>query len=516
MGKIKKCKEKSNCIKDTIYIDNGKTGTDFSRPAFSRMIADLKKGIINCVIVKDLSRFGREYIEAGNYIEKVFPFLGVRFISIVDKYDSADINCSKELLLLSLKNLMHEMYAKDISKKVGSIFEIKQEKRVFYRSAVIPYGYQMNKSGTNYIVCKQTAPIIKEIFKQYSEGISNYKISQWLYSNNIQTPQQYRQSGKVYQKSKDKLKVWHCSTIKRILENPVYIGKIVRHKSEQSFFEGKKSSLVPEDKQIVIENNHMPIIDKQMFEEVQKILNQIKRKETKLICERKFIVFEQNIFQGKLFCHSCKANMVRVGAYRFVNGIKEQYKVFQCSTHRNYCNLCDTKSITEELLCDILYSIIQKHLNLIKGIQKQIKKDIWHFFEEDLKQIEWKKQKVISKKNLLEQEYMQKYSDYAQGSILQSVFLQYKSAYYEKLELYKKQENAYIKEEKRIKKYQVDLKRLLLAWLSFQNTREYATEYTGKLTETMAEICIDRIDFFTDNRIEIRLKYRDCFKFLDN
>lgn len=109
------------------YVDDGKTGTDFSRPAFSRMIADLKAGIINCVIVKDLSRFGREYIEAGNYIEKVFPFLGVRFISIVDRYDSADANCSRELLLISLKNLMHEMYAKDISKKVGSTFRIKQE-----------------------------------------------------------------------------------------------------------------------------------------------------------------------------------------------------------------------------------------------------------------------------------------------------------------------------------------------------------------------------------------------------
>lgn len=136
------------------YVDDGKTGTDFSRQAFSRMIADLKAGMINCVVVKDLSRFGREYIEAGNYIEKVFPFLGVRFISIVDRYDSADENCSRELLLISLRNLMHEMYAKDISRKVGSTFRMKQEKRIFYRSSTIPYGYQMNESGTNYVICE--------------------------------------------------------------------------------------------------------------------------------------------------------------------------------------------------------------------------------------------------------------------------------------------------------------------------------------------------------------------------
>ena len=248
------------------YVDDGKTGTDFSRPAFTRMIADLKAGIINCVLVKDLSRFGREYIEAGNYIEKVFPFLGVRFISIVDRYDSADANCSRELLLISLKNLMHEMYAKDISKKVGSTFRMKQEKGMFYRSATIPYGYKMNESGTNYIICEQTAPIVREIFKQCSKGISNYSISRWLYDNHVYTPQQFAWTGNVYRKPEEELKIWHCSTIKRILENPVYIGRVIRHKSEQSFFVGKKASPVPEQEQIIIENNHEPIIEKSLFE----------------------------------------------------------------------------------------------------------------------------------------------------------------------------------------------------------------------------------------------------------
>ena len=115
------------------YIDDGRTGTNFERPAFVRMMADLRHAEIDCIIVKDLSRFGRECVEAGNYIEKVFPFLRVRFISIVDRFDSDDPECDRELLLISLKNLMHEMYAKDISKKVGSTFLMKQEKGIFYR-----------------------------------------------------------------------------------------------------------------------------------------------------------------------------------------------------------------------------------------------------------------------------------------------------------------------------------------------------------------------------------------------
>lgn len=485
------------------YVDDGKTGTDFSRPAFSRMMADLKAGLINCVIVKDLSRFGREYIEAGNYIEKVFPFLGVRFISIVDRYDSADENCDRELLLISLKNLMHEMYAKDISKKVGSTFRMKQEKGIFYRSATIPYGYQMNESGTNYVICKQTAPIVQEIFRQCSEGISNYTISRWLYQNHIQTPGQYFQSGSVYRKEADELKLWHYSTIKRMLENPVYIGNIIRHKSEQSFFSGKKVSLVPEQEQIVIENNHEPIIDRQMFEDVQRILSQPKGRKCELSSGKQLVSFDKNIFQGKLFCASCKANMVRANKYRIINGKKEQYKTFQCSTHRNYNDLCDTRNIAENVLCDILYATIQKHLSFIKGIKKQVQKNVQYSFEEKLKQTESKKQKVINLKNCLEQEYMRTYSDYAEGCVSQAVFLQYKNVYHEKIELYKEQEKKCVKEEKGIKKCQTALQKLVSDWLCFQNAK--------KLTETMVEICIERIEIFADNRVEVKLKYQDCF-----
>lgn len=485
------------------YVDDGKTGTDFSRPAFSRMMADLKAGLINCVIVKDLSRFGREYIEAGNYIEKVFPFLRVRFISIVDRYDSADENCGRELLLISLKNLMHEMYAKDISKKVGSTFRMKQEKGIFYRSATIPYGYQMNESGTNYVICKQTAPIVQEIFRQCSEGISSYTISRWLYQNHIQTPGQYIQSGSVYRKEADELKLWHYSTIKRMLENPVYIGNIIRHKSEQSFFAGKKVSLVPEQEQIVIENNHEPIIDRQMFEDVQRILSQPKGRKCELSGGKQLVSFDKNIFQGKLFCASCKANMVRVNKYRIINGKKEQYKTFQCSTHRNYNDLCDTRNIAENVLCDILYATIQKHLSFIKGIKKLVQKNVQYSFEEKLKQTESKKQKVINLKNCLEQEYMRTYSDYAEGCVSQAVFLQYKNVYHEKIELYKEQEKKCVKEEKGIKKCQTALQKLVSDWLCFQNAK--------KLTETMVEICIERIEIFADNRVEVKLKYQDCF-----
>jgi hypothetical protein len=285
--------------------------------------------------------------------------------------------------------------------------------------------------------------------------------------------------------------------------NPVYIGNIIRHKSEQSFFSGKKVSLVPEQEQIVIENNHEPIIDRQMFEDVQRILSQPKGRKCELSSGKQLVSFDKNIFQGKLFCGSCKANMVRVNKYRIINGKKEQYKTFQCSTHRNYNDLCDTRNIAENVLCDILYATIQKHLCFIKGIKKQVQRNVQYSFEEKLKQAESKKQKVINLKNCLEQEYMRTYSDYAEGCVSQAVFLQYKDVYHEKMELYKEQEKKCVKEEKWIKKCQTALQKLVSDWLCFQNAK--------KLTETMVEICIERIEIFADNRVEVKLKYQDCF-----
>lgn len=226
------------------YVDNGKTGTNFSRPAFFCMMEDLKQGTINCVIVKDLSRFGREYIEAGNYIEKVFPFLGVRFISVVDRYDSMDADCDRELLLLALKNLMHEMYAKDISKKIRAAFQVRWEKKIFRRASNIPYGYQMDEENKNYCVDEKAAAIVREIYAQYSEGESKYSISHWLYEHRVVNPQQYQETGNIFALEGNELKSWSTKTIQRILKSPVYVGKILMHQTEQNLSEDKRNSVV--------------------------------------------------------------------------------------------------------------------------------------------------------------------------------------------------------------------------------------------------------------------------------
>lgn len=494
------------------YVDDGKTGTNFRRPAFSRMITDLKQGIIDCVLVKDLSRFGRDYIEAGNYIEKVFPFLGIRFISIVDKYDSANIECDRELLLLSLKNLMHEMYARDISKKVGSTFQVKQEKRIFYRSASIPYGYQMNEDNKNYCIEENTAAIIREIFLRYDQGQSRYAISRWLYENAVLTPTQYRKKGYIYQKEEDELKVWSSSTIQRILRNPVYIGDVVRHKTEQSFCGGIKSRNIPESEQIIIKSNHPAIVEKEMFIRIQKKLEGVKKefKEYREDSEsmKKEILFEKNIFSGKLFCGDCKCNMTRIVGYRTVERELERFKAFQCTTHRKFPESCSSKNIGEKELCEAVYKSIRQHISLLKGAKKQIRQNVYLAFEGTFQLIEKEKNRIQNSVVILEQEYMEKYMQYTVGDLAGECFQVFRSEYIEKKTSLENQMKELVLSEKQSRKQRREQKKMFDIWEQFYNEK--------KLTEYMVESCVERVEVFSGKRLSIRLRYQDQFQQLES
>lgn len=492
------------------YIDDGRTGTNFERPAFVRMMADLRRAEIDCIIVKDLSRFGRECVEAGNYIEKVFPFLRVRFISIVDRFDSDDPECDRELLLISLKNLMHEMYAKDISKKVGSTFLMKQEKGIFYRSATLPYGYKMDKDNRNYCIDEPAAKIVREIFSLYSQGTSKYAICQYLHQNKILTPKQYRQTGRVRQEAEDELKIWQMSAVNRMLRNPVYIGTIVRHKTAQSLFEGKKATIVPEEERVLLMGNHPAIIREDLFREVQNRLEQLKeeyigyRKESDRVKDSK--VFEGNIFQGKLFCGNCGTAMIRRVNYRTVNGGKERYKEYHCGMHTRIPENCNSGSIEEGELCNILSASVRKQLSLIKGLKKLVDGNVKYSFEGRLQKLESARQRIANSQTMLKQDYLREYAKYTAGKVTSERFQDFRKTYLEKLGSCKEQSAGLEKEEKKLKRQSLSIRRMFREWMAVGGKR--------RLTEEMVQICIERIEVFPDNRIEVKLRYQDIFDLL--
>ncbi len=262
------------------YTDLGKTGTNFDRDAFKMLMQDVRLGDINCVIVKDLSRFGRNYLEAGNYIEKIFPFLGVRFIAVNDRIDT-DNPASFDYLSLHLKNLVNDVYARDISAKIGTVLHEKQERGEFI-GAWAAYGYQRSREDKHRLVIdEKTAPVVKDIFAWRLAGSSYGDIVRKLTEQGIPSPSKYRyMTGLVHHKRFMKTP-WRVETIRWIVGNEVYLGHTVQGRRRESLFLGERRKSLQKNKWIVVENTHEAIVEQSIFNQVQQI-NQTKRQERKV------------------------------------------------------------------------------------------------------------------------------------------------------------------------------------------------------------------------------------------
>lgn len=244
------------------YIDLGQSGTNFEREGFHRLLNHIRRGEINCVVVKDLSRFGRNHIETGSYLEEVFPFLGVRFIAVNDHYDSIDTPKDTQGLLLPLRNIVNELYARDISAKVISQMRVKQAKGE-YLGAFAPYGYRRDPEQTNRLtIDPEAAETVREIFALRLEGMGCQTIAKLLSEGGTPPPSRYRRGEEGAQ--------WHKSTVKRILQNPVYLGDMVQCKEQSSVFWGKRRKPLPSEQWIRVKGTHAPLISQEAFDRVQR------------------------------------------------------------------------------------------------------------------------------------------------------------------------------------------------------------------------------------------------------
>ena len=253
-----------------VYKDYEYSGTNFKRPGFLEMMEDIRIGRINCIIVKDMSRFGREYLEISNYIEKVFPFLEVRFISVNDNLDTKDGIKSDKSYEIAIKSIFNDLYAKDISKKVKASKEVKMKQGSFI-GAMAPYGYKVNKiDGKRVLVIdEKVADVVRLMFHLASQGKSNIQIAREL-TETYTTPAEYKRTGKVF-KDKEDIKQWDTSYISKILSDEVYIGNLIQRIHSNRNDLNLKSKFRDKEEWIITENTHEGLIDKITFENVREI-----------------------------------------------------------------------------------------------------------------------------------------------------------------------------------------------------------------------------------------------------
>ena len=286
------------------YQDNGFPGTNFNRPGVQRLLEDARNEKFDCVVVKDFSRFGRDYMEVGSYLEQIFPFLGIRFISINDHYDSGSSQGNTADLDVNFKNLLYDLYSKDLSQKVKTSLRARKEGGQ-YVSGNAPFGYEKAPNDRHMlIICEDEAAVVREIFSLALQGMTSSQTAKKLNLENVPTPVEFKiRKGKTSRKPKGDKFYWSSSTICSILRNPVYAGDVEYGKTEREQV-GGRNVLKARAEWKMIRNHHAPIIAREDFEEVQKSRGESSQKVRK----------SRHPLIGRAVCGCCKRNLsVKMG-----------------------------------------------------------------------------------------------------------------------------------------------------------------------------------------------------------
>lgn len=453
------------------YEDDGYTGTNFDRPAFRRMEEDIAQGKVDCVLVKDLSRFGRDYIEMGRYLERVFPAQGVRFIAINDHVDSER---GRYDLLLPMKNIFNTQYAKDISDKVRSAIRTKQQRGEFI-GAFASYGYQKDPADHNHLIIDPpAAQVVQRIFDLFEQGEGKIKIAKRLNAEGIPSPSEYKQiSGERYHNGRkiDKTTYWTYATIHRILKNQMYAGDMEQGRALRPVMHGKAKQ---RDRRewAVVPDTHEAIISREQWERVQTLLTKRTRK----------LDFEQNQspFAGFLRCGDCGRAMVKT---KSAGGI-----YYSCGSYKRYGpTVCSKHSISHA----VLEQIVLEDLNRIISVVQDKKRLAEQSPGQSRRAPQVERGRLEASLERLYRRKKSAYEDYKDGLLRREEYIRYKEDY-----------------ERQERELSVQLEQLLQARETelLQHPWVEALLRHGRLTEldriTVAET-IKQILIFEDGHIDI-------------
>lgn len=493
-----------------IYEDNGKKGTNFDRPEFNRLMDDVRAGKVKCVLVKDLSRFGRDYIEAGEYLEKIFPFLGVRFISITDGYDSLTAGDAEGALMIPLKNMINDVYAKDISRKIITSFRARQEKGE-YLPAFPPYGYVKSKTKAyRYEVDEEVAPYVRMIFEWKAAGVSHSEICKRLNDMGAVTPARRKVELGIWHAEKYKHTIWHGRTIIDIMKNATYTGTLVYGRMPKSLYQGIKCHRAKPDEWRCIPDAHEAIVSQELFDKVQKIFDERSERMQKKWAESKQVRDKiVNLFVKRTYCGDCGKRMRFVKGNNALRDKNFYYTNYVCGGYLDsgYRN-CTRHSIRYQDVVDAVFAAMQVQMEYALNQEKMMQKLRGTAKERNLID------QYVAKVNYLTQELKKVnsrreglFESFAEGILDEADYQYAKKSYDEEYASLEKQ----LSEAKSRKK---ELDGVLTAnneWLQVMHKVEDATE----LDQDLVNALVKKVLIYEDNRVEVEFKFRDQKDVLD-
>jgi DNA invertase Pin-like site-specific DNA recombinase len=339
------------------FFDDGYSGTNFDRPSFERLMERIKKGEINCVIVKDFSRFGRNYIELGDYLERIFPFLGVRFISINDHYDSRDYKGTTGGLDVVMKNIVYDYYSKDLSVKVKTA-KYQKMKQGQYLGGHVPYGLMKDPQDKHkLIIDEEAAAVVREIFDMAIAGMRLIDMARTLNERGVETPAAYyRRKHPKSTKFADtsEKSCWNHNNLRLVLKQEMYYGAIVGHKRQGLGVGSHHTTAVPKNEQFIVEGKHEGIVTKEEFQKAQEIFTT--RGKMGKRCDTNYPLHR------KVRCGTCGRTM----DHRAYTANGKEYRYFRCKHFNEQVgdNRCCRRYMLEEDLNAVVWSAVRRLLDM--------------------------------------------------------------------------------------------------------------------------------------------------------
>ncbi len=470
-------------------VDDGYSGVNFERPAFQEMMEEIRDGKVNCVIVKDLSRFGRNYIEAGNYIEKIFPLMDVRFIAINDDYDSTEDRHS-DSLIVPFKNLINDAYCKDISVKIRTQLEIKRKKGQYIGPGVV-YGYRKDDKDRNHLVIDPyAAEVIRSLFKWVLTGMSPGRIADKLNDCGILCPMEYKISeGESVQtgfRTGYRAK-WNHVSVRRILENEIYTGVLLQGKTGSPNHKIKKRFPKDPSDWIRVEGTHEAIIEKDTFERVRDAMKKDVRSSPGKEC-----VYP---LSGFLYCADCGESMVR----KSVKAKGKEYAYYVCNKHRTGGE-CTSHAVKERDLLLSVQEIIRMRMDAILELENVLKRvELLPMRKKNMVKYDLQIRTLKEQIERSQKFKMKLYDSLLEGTIDRNEFASFKKNY----DLRIKEDETAIK---RIKKERESLlekseedQRWIKTFLKYRDVDE--------ISRSQIHHMIEKIVVYEDGRIDIVFRY---------
>ena len=501
-------KDKDDIAVTEYYVDNGYTGMNFSRPDFQRMMNDLRSGKINCVIVKDISRLGRHFVMTSEFVEKIFPMMGIRLICINDDYDSFDENCDSASLLLPFKMVMNDSYVKDISKKIRSSISAKMDSGEYLPSASsIPYGYIRNPEQNTFDIDEEVAPVVVRIFEMRANGVALNAIAKTLNEEGIPCPGKLRYLRGITKAAKYENALWIHGTLRKILMDQVYIGNRVHGRVKRDKLGMEKTRRSEEEWQ-VIENAHQPIISQELFDKVQEAMNEAASKRNAYKQQEAPETDHREVFREKVYCGDCGSMMRGCKGLGRANedGERKAFIYYDCGKFLDSGRaVCSAHYVRQEEIMDTLRNALDTQLcaaidfeALVKEVQAMPK--VVHYESSVKNQLT----SIQSKRRHMELRLEQLIVDLTDGLIDKQEYTYAKQKYNEEYEHLLEEENRLFTSSRRLGNIVASSDK----WI--RTLKEYRS--IPDIDRKAVDFLVKRIKIYPGKRIELILNYEDPFR----